>query len=105
MKLIMPVIYLLSVATLTSGFMDGQKQATGSIRGQIYADRIGMLFSEVEVKIYSADKLVREARTDQHGDYQVKDLPAGHYTAIADLRGTRLRKTEIDLERLASKCC
>jgi len=98
MRLIWTVIYLLPIIALTTILVTAEKQATASIRGQVYADRLGLLFSNAKVEIYSDNRLVDSVVSDDLGRYTIRNLNPGRYTVVGNLPATRLKRAVIELQ-------
>ena len=91
-------IFSLSLATLASfSFGYAEKQSTTGLRGQVHAQRLGMLLSEAEVKVSSKGKVIRSVSTDQSGSYKISGLSEDRYTISISLRGFRDKEFDLQL--------
>jgi hypothetical protein len=75
-----------------------QKPQVGDLRGQVYADRLGVPFPDAKVEAYLHDKLVGTAISDRFGQYRIENLNPGHYKLITLIPGARTSRESIEVK-------
>src|SRR4051812_4589032 len=72
-----------------------QTPYSSSLQGQVYATHFGALLSDIELKLLQDGKIIKAAKSDAEGNYQISDIPSGGYTVVIEERGFKRERLEI----------
>lgn len=94
------MVFVLVVTPVIIASQDSQirQRETASIRGQVYVDRMGMFLSEARVKVLLEGRTLREALSDEQGNYMIIGLRPGQYKISAEQSGFAEKQIDIDLK-------
>src|SRR5687767_6176492 len=98
MKWTMAFSYAVMLIIIVSADSQVEQRETASIRGQIYTDRLGMLLSEARVRVLFEGRTLREALSDEQGNYMITGLRPGRYKISVGLSGFAEKQITIDLK-------
>jgi hypothetical protein len=91
--------FALALFCLSGPSASAGRASNASLRGQIYADRLGLPFPDAKVEVYDGDKLVATAISNGQGFYRISELRPGKYVVVCLLPATIMKRIEIELNQ------